>query len=300
MQETTRIGALTGRGKAAVRAAFAALLLAAPGSLAAQSAPTQTDLYCAGFFTRRAIETGLVIQSSENGGFKNEFHAGDYVYLNHGRDVIANVGGQYSVLRPMKDANLKEAFQGQDMLLRDMGTLYAEVARMEVEVLNDRSATARILTACEPVLAGDIAVPFNAKSAPAYKTPRQTARFAPVASRATGLIAAAKYFDRWIGEGKIVYMNLGSAEGLQVGSYLRVVRPYLGGGNTDFGEAVRNYPVDMNGERLGRRLTLGEETALPREVLGEVMVLSVEDGSATGIVTYSRAEVAVGDGVELE
>ena len=288
------------RGKRALQAALGAAILAGPTWLAAQSAPTQSDLYCAGFFTRRNIETGLIVQSSEDGGFKNEFHAGDYVYLNHGRDVIANVGGQYAIIRPMKDANLKEAFDGQDMLLRDMGTPYAEIARMEVEVLNDRSATAKILSSCEPVLAGDIAIPFNARSAPAYKTPRITARFAPAATRATGLIAASKYFDRWIGEGKIVYMNLGSAEGLQVGSYLRVVRPYLGGGNADFGEAVRAYPIEMNGSKLGRRLTMAEEDSLPREVLGEVMVLSVEDGSATGIVTYSRSEVAVGDGVELE
>ena len=276
------------------------LLLAGPLWLAAQSAPTPSDLYCSGFFTRRALETGLIVQGSEDGGFKNEYTTGDYVYLNKGRDVITGPGGRYTVLRPTHDANRKEAFPGQQMMLLQLGTLYAEVAQIEVDVVHDHSATAKILSACDPVQASDILIPFNAKSAPAYRTTRRTDRFAPSSGKASGLIAAAKQFDRVGGEGKIVYLNLGSGQGLQTGSYLRIIRPYLGGGNADFGAAASEYLTEMNGESMGRKLTPAEAAALPREVLGEIMVLSVEEGSATGIITYSRTEVAVGDGVELE
>ncbi|HLA40944.1 MAG TPA: hypothetical protein VJ417_13165, partial [Candidatus Glassbacteria bacterium] len=112
------------------------LLLAGPARLLAQSALSQSDLYCAGFFTRRPLEAGLVIQGSEDGGFKNEFATGDYVYLNRGSDAITGSGGQYAILRPVKDVNRKEAFAGQQMLLREMGSLYAEVGRLEVSVLH--------------------------------------------------------------------------------------------------------------------------------------------------------------------
>jgi hypothetical protein len=277
------------------------LLLAGPARLLAQSNLTQSDIYCAGFYTQRPVETGLIVQSSEDGGFKNELASGDYVYLNRGTDVITgSEGGQYTVIRPVKDVNRKEAFAGQRMLLQQMGTLYAEVGRLEIEVLHDQSVTAKILMACDSINPGDIAIPFNARTAPSFKTPHMTNRFAALSGKATGTIAAAKDYDDWLGEGKIVYMNLGSAQGLQPGNYLYVTRSYMGGGNAEFAKAAHQYPTEFNGTSMGRKLTAAEEAALPREVLGEVMVLSVQEGSATGIITYSRAEIGVGDSVELE
>ena len=274
--------------------------VASPGRVLAQTPLSQSDLYCAGFYTQRPIETGLLVQGSEDGSFKNEFATGDYVYLNKGKDAITAPGGQYAVLRPVKDINRKEAFAGQLKLLMGLGTLYAEVGRLEVAVLHEHSATAKILMACDSISAGDIAIPFNARNAPAYRSPHQTDRFAPSTGKATGMIAAAKEFDAWLGEGKVVYLNLGSAQGVQVGSYFHLVRSYLGGGNAQFANAGRSFPIEMNDTQMGRKLTPEEEATLPQEVLGEVMVLSVEEGSATGMITYSRTEIGVGDSVELE
>ncbi|MBI3933632.1 MAG: hypothetical protein HY316_03005 [Acidobacteria bacterium] len=276
------------------------LFWAGPSRLLAQSRLSQSDLYCAGFFTQRPIETGLFIQGSEDGGFKNEFATGDYVYLSKGRDAITGPGGQYTILRPVKDVNRKEAFAGQRAMLMGLGTLYTEIGRLEVAVLHERSATAKILMACDSITSGDILIPFSARNAPAYKTPHMTDRFAPSSGKATGLIAAAKEYDVWLGEGKIVYLNLGSSQGVQLGSYFHVIRGYLGGGNMEFASPSRQFPTDFNGTPMGRKLTPAEEATLPREVLGEVTILSVEEGSATGIITYSRSEIAVGDTVELE
>jgi len=276
------------------------ILLAGPAHLQAQSRLSQSDLYCAGFITARPVEDGLSILGSEDGGFKNEYATGDYVYLNRGRDAITGSGGQYAVIRPVKDVNAREAFPGQRKMLQELGTVYAEIGRLEVSVLHDRSATAKILMACDSILSGDILVPFNTRTAPPFKTPQMTARFAPATGKANGLIVAAREFSVWVGEGKIVYLNLGSAQGLQRGSYLYVTRGYLSGGNEEFGHASRQFPTEFNGTPVGRRLTVDEEATLPREILGEVMVLSVEDGTATGIITYSRADIVVGDSVELE
>jgi len=279
---------------------LAGLALAGSVRLVAQSTLSQSDLSCAGFFTHRTIETGLSILSSEDGGFKNEFATGDYVYLNKGKDVVTVSGGQYTLIRPLTDVNRKEGFAGQRMLLRSLGTYYAEVGRIEVSVVHDQSATAKILMACDTIEVGDIAVPYNASTPPAFKSPHMTDRFAPSTGKATGLIATAKEYDVWLGEGKIVYLNLGSAQGVQVGSYFHVVRSYLGGGNAEFAAASRSFPTDMNGVQVGRKLTRAEIATMPREVIGEVMILKVEEGSSTGIITYSRSEIGVGDSVELE
>jgi hypothetical protein len=278
-----------------------AAMLAVPALLLAQTAPGDSDLYCAGFFTRRVMN-GLKVLSSEEAGLKNEFGAGDYVYLDHGREAITAPGSQYMLLRPMHDINRQEAFKGQKEIVAGLGTLYAQIARIEVAMLHDRSATARIVTSCEPALAGDIAVPLQPQTAHPYRSPKMTARFPEPSGGVAGVIAAAKDFDQQAGEGRIIYLNLGTSQGLQPGSYLRIVRSYLSTTDADLGHAASEFLAESadTGMSDSRQLARAEQQALPREVLGEAMVLSAEDGSATAIITFSRAEVVVGDQVELE
>lgn len=273
----------------------------APVHLMAQTSPSESDMYCAGFFTHRTI-TGLRVLSSEDAGFKNEFAAGDFVYLDHGRDATPPPNGQYMLLRPVRDVNREEAFEGQSRLVAQLGTLYSQIARIQITVLHDHSSTARILTSCEPANAGDIAVPFEPRTTLPYKQPKITPRFAEPSGLATGVIAAAKGFDQYVGEGRIVYLNLGASQNLQPGSYLLIVRSYQSTTDTVFGRAAANYlpQSSLTGMGDSHKLTREERQALPREVLGEAMVLSAEEDSATAIVTYSRTEVKMGDQVELE
>jgi hypothetical protein len=56
----------------------------------------------------------------------------------------------------------------------------------------------------------------------------------------------------------------------------------------------------MGGQQAGRRLTRAELASLPRSVLGEIMLISVEEDSASGIVTFSREDIVLGDMVEIE
>ena len=211
-------------GRSLLGIALAGGLLAAPAAHA-QTRPNDSDLYCSGFFTNQAIETGLSVQSSEDAGFKNEFTESDFIYLNRGKDTVVNTGGQYILLRPTVDLNLRESFPGQALMVKGMGTHYNEIGRIEVKVVGAGHVTAEVLHACEEIEVGDIALPLNVRKAPDYKASKFTARFAEPSGKATGIIATAKEFDRVVGEGKIVYLNIGTAQGLQPGSYLRIRRP---------------------------------------------------------------------------
>ena len=262
-------------------------------------APTDTDIYCAGFFTQRSIEPGLFVLSSEDGALKSEFADRDRIYLSKGRKGLNAPGGQYMLVRPIKDMVPVELFPGQHAMVSRLGTLYAEIARIQVQILHEGSATAQILTSCEPVMAGDIAIPLSARPVPPYREAKYTDHFAPSSGKPSGVIAAVKEFQQSAGTGQIVYLNVGKKQGAQAGSYLRIFRSYSSGSQDIIRYGIKNYPTEIIGVPEGHKLTPEELKSLPRTVLGEIMILSVEDESSTGIITYSYQDVYVGDEVDI-
>lgn len=275
------------------------LATATPGRIAAQGpAPTEWDLYCAGFFTHRPIDAGMRVMGGEDGGFKNEYGDGDIIYLSRGAGAAP--GSQFVVIRAIRDPNPYESFPGQRLLARQLGTLYSEIARIQVRIAHEASLTAEVTQSCEPIVAGDLAIPLTPRSAPPYRTPKVTDRFAPSSGKPTGILVAAREYQQNVGEGQTVYLNLGRNQGAQVGSYVRIFRTAMSRTRDPFEQAAREYPTESMGQQMGRRLTRAEIAGLPRTVLGEVMLLAVEDDSATGIITFSREEIFLGDQVELE
>ncbi len=266
----------------------------------ASLAPTDSDVYCAGFYTHRTVDASFTVLGGPDNGLKFEFSAGDTVYLNKGSKFINAPGGDYLLVRPIKDLSPVEAFPGQRKLVLQMGTLYSEIARIRVQVVHADSSVAEILRTCEPALAGDIAIPMAERPTPPYRESKLTDRYTPSTGKATGMIAAIKGFQEAAGGNSIVYLNLGKKQGMQPGSYLRIFRTYLSASQFMYREGARNYPTKMGDVLIGRRLAPEEIATLPRVVVGEVMVLSAEDETATGIVTYSWQDIYPGDDIELE
>jgi hypothetical protein len=284
-------------------AAVLGLAMAFPGQMAGQGnqalRPTDSDLYCAGYFTQGPVDTSMTILGSEDGGLKNEFVDHDIIYLTRGQGAAP--GTEFMVVREVRDLNPRESFPGQKKMLMSLGTLYAEVARIQIRVANEGSLTAEVTHACDPALAGDLVVPLRQRSAPAYRMPKLVDRFAPSSGKPTGMVVAAKEWAQSLGEGQIVYLNVGSLQGAQVGTYMRVFRTATARSQDPFEAASREYmTVGMGDQRVGRKLTPADVASLPRNVLGEVMVISVEEGSSTGIITFSREEITIGDMVEIE
>jgi len=296
------MGKTAGRTMTWAVAAVLGLAVAFPPGTAAQGtqalAPTDFDLYCAGYFSDSPVDTDMVVLRGEDGGFKNEFVDRDIIYLTRGQGAAP--GMQFMVVRPVRDVNPRESFAGQRDLVRSMGTLYAEIARIQVRVAHEASLTAEVTRGCEPILAGDLVIPLTPKSAPAYRTPKLVDRFAPASGKPTGTIVSAKEFQQSLGEGQIVYVNLGRAQGVQVGSYLRVFRTPISRAEDPFEIATREYLTTSMGQQMGRKMTRAELASLPRNVLGEVMVISVGEDTASGIITFSREEIVLGDMVEIE
>jgi hypothetical protein len=93
-----------------------------------------------------------------------------------------------------------------------------------------------------------------------------------------------------------VYVNLGTRQGVKVGDYFRIFR-YQGTRSGTI-PSTRDYQDRLYG--YGSNPKHYSWNDLPREVLGEGIVLNAGQNAATVLVTASRSEIYSGDYAELE
>ena len=103
-----------------------------------------------------------------------------------------------------------------------------------------------------------------------------------------------------------MYVNLGADEGVKVGDYFRIFR--YQGTEHETAYQTRRFAFDADGSiaAYGRNYGYGSVPLkykwdnVPREVLGEGVVVRVGTNSATVQVTFSLREIFAGDYVEIE
>jgi hypothetical protein len=110
------------------------------------------------------------------------------------------------------------------------------------------------------------------------------------------MIVFGKAYTVSSGAGKVVFVNLGSAQGVQVGDYFRVFRYHGGSGQEVYQVANTAYKV----YGFGSAPVAYQWDDLPRQVLGEGIVLRTGANSSTVLLTIAREEIFDGDYVELE
>jgi hypothetical protein len=269
--------------------------------------PTHADLYCAGFITKQSVPNANFVAGGLHTANTTKFVNGDMIYL--GGSGYQS-GQEYTILRALKDPNKYELFAGQNSLIKATGQPYAELAQVKIIDTRSKSAIAEVEFSCDPIVPGDIAVPFAEKPAVSFHSPVHFDRFAPSNGKTNGRIVMAKDFDTVVGTGQKVYMNVGAGQGVKVGDYFRAVRSY---------EADLKDPVDS----LSFKASTTEDTQkdppsiepkfmshnkgqvirvadLPRRAVGEIVVISATDTTATGMIVFALEDVHVGDGVELD
>lgn len=268
------------------------------GVAAAQPAPTtptEADVYCSGAATDQAIPNDTYVISGENSRYKNTFLPGDYVYLNHGQAEGVKVGDEFAVVRPIHDLNPNRWFKWQEQLSKAMGTMYEDVGVLRVVHVSPKIATAELKISCDMMQRGDIVRPFTARPIPQFHDIKFDP-FAAPSGKKTAMIVYGKDYTVATGGSKIVYVNLGSSQGVQVGSYFRVFRYQGTHSETLYQIADTAYKV----YGFGSTPVKYQWDDLPRQVLGEGIVLRTSGNSSTVLLTIAREEIFAGDYVELE
>jgi hypothetical protein len=247
-------------------------------SLPPAATPSQAD--CTGFITASNVPKDIIVLDGADNDLESsirQFAPSESIYLYSRSNSRFSVGEQFSLLRPAKVLFRTTRYRGEHWSIRGLGKPYEDVGRVQVTHVTPEGALAEVSFACEPIYPGDIAVPYQSRTIPEYG-PAKLDRFALLNGKIRGTITAARNNFAALANGDIVYLNFGEQNGARVGQLYRVY-----------------YAPPSPG-----RWTLLVYPPIPRETVGEVVVLSTQEKSAAAIIVNCTREINVGYGVELE
>ncbi|HKM68347.1 MAG TPA: hypothetical protein VJX70_14345 [Candidatus Acidoferrum sp.] len=260
------------------------------------TSPDRTATYCSGFVTDDKVPSDVRLISGEESNSKVVFVRGDYVFINRGSAQGVRVGDRFSLVRPDKDPDEVQWFKWQQKLMKAMGTRYIDAGELEVTGVQANVSTAIIKFSCDYMQRGDIALPLTERPTPPYKSAEKFDRFAPVSGKSVGMLVTGLEYANAYGKNSTVYVNLGTNQGVKVGDYFRVFR--YQGSTSETPIYFADYQYSMYG--FGSTPVKYKWNDLPREVIGEGIVMNVSRNSSTMFITYSKLEMYAGDYVEIE
>jgi hypothetical protein len=260
------------------------------------TAPTDVDMYCSNVISTQAPRRDIYIISGPEAEKRLAYSQGNTVFINKGADQGVKVGDEFSVSRVEHDDLKQEWFKKQNMILRAMGDLYKDVARLRVVSVQPKISVAEIVQSCDLIYRDDIVQAFTERPAPSYKPAQTFDIYAPSSGKAKAMVVGIKGFSQATAEGGIVYVNLGSAQGVKVGDYFRVF--HYPGQSGEYAYQETNTQYSEFG--FGTAPVAYKSTDLPRSILGEGIVVRVGPNAATVLVTVSQRDIFAGDYVELE
>src|SRR5580704_7385813 len=285
-----------------MRAKLAALSLSVfvgAGICSAQTAPPQASystVYCSGFVSDQRVPDATRLVSGEQSNIKILFGRGDYVTINRGQDKGVRVGDRYSVVRAEKDPLEVSWFKWQAKLLKAMGLHYLDAGQLRIINVQAKTAIAEVTLSCDYMQRGDIVLPFQERPEPTFRDVSAFDHFAPISGKPVAMIVESKDYQQSAGQGNTVYVNLGTDKGVKVGDYFRIFR--YQGTLVELAPQTKGFQDRLYG--FGSSPGRYNWNDLPREVLGEGIVLNVSRNSSTVLITYSTIDIYAGDYVEIE
>lgn len=235
-----------------------------PDNLPAPAQRTSVGLRQTAFVEKSDLDKSIAIDGSVDE--KQLLAIGDSVYLSYPANNPPKVGQRYSVYKP---GNTVKA-DGKDVgaYVRILGTV--EV----VSVKQDKRARGVIVAANQEIERG-------AKVGPLLKTFTNVTPV-PASVNAQGTIVAMLTKEQLIGQGEVVFIDLGKSSGLVPGNRMFVVRR---------GDALPPKSESTIGQ---------DDRRFPTRTLGEVVVVEVGDKVSIGLVTLAVQEMGVGDLVMMQ
>jgi hypothetical protein len=274
-----------------------------------------TDIYCAGFISSKQITPEFYIVGGEKESEQNWYTTTNIVYLNYGAKHGASVGESLYVIR--LKGKYENPFTG-----KDLGRHFEEIGILRILAVQRNVSTARVEVSCMPMRFGDFVRAYSGYVSPTAREYQPLNRYDLPSGKLSGQIVLARDSRNHLAERDIVYLDIGDKSGVKLGQYYTVYRS-----NTK-----HEGPVDVQGDHLvleydddfSHRVdeyrddryrgsdfsilkgksdsddVIRKRKGLPRKVVGEALIIRVEEKSATALITRVTQEVNIGDYVELQ
>jgi hypothetical protein len=285
-------------------------------------AATETELTCGGYIEYAPNYNGFEVVGGEEEQEQRIFNVNDIVFISAGSQQGVKVGQEFQVVRPRGQFTSKWSRKSGWL-----GVYTQEIGRLRVTVVKENVSVATVTSECEPILLGDLlrGVPYRV-SPPAGET-GDLDRFADPSGKANGRIVLAREGRELLSRDQIVYIDLGTEDNLKEGDRLTVYRPTGTGDISRFreeevtptanygfeSERFRGGKFSINAQRVqnpnsngihGPRVTTHKierrRPAMPRKIVGEMVVLNVQARTATAVITRVAQEIHTGDFVEVK
>ena len=232
---------------------------------------SSADVYCFADLVQDESVYPFTITSAERINFQDSFSEGDIVYIDGGVEQGVAAGDRFFVLnriRPLKrlvnDPKLGNVYTNETL-----GIVYSKIGQIKVLCAQENSAIAEITYACDPIDVGNVLQPFRPIPVPLVIDPDPSDRCDVPNGKPIGRITYTRDDQLEIGGGWLVFIDLGAADGVYPGQFATI---------------FRDNPVK----------------GMPRLVLGDLGLLTVEENYSTAILTGGWASVYTGDWVEAK
>jgi len=287
----------------------------------------QSSLYCTGFIRYQQLPKMPEIVGAEEEQEQRKFSDGDIVYINAGSAQGIKEGQTFQIIRPRGE--VKGVHKNK---IGFIGTYVQDVGQLQVFKVNEKTSAAQITMSCDQVLFGDLLTPVPDREAPVRRAEANLDRFADPSGKQTGRLMMARDSRELLTRNDIVYIDLGSEDQIKRGDYLTIYRPlgtgnitrvdneewtrnrsagfqsnrYRGGGFSNQASRAKDSTAfdDADGRYEHRPITSKEvkrdRPPMPRKIVGELVVLDVQQRTAVAVITRVASEVHTGDWVEIQ
>lgn len=279
------------------------------------------NLYCSGFIQYAPAPNNLQIVGGEEEQSKRIYGQGDIVYINAGAQQGVQAGQEYIVIRPRG--------QWKSRLSKKKGWLGVytqEVGILRVLRVKDQVSVAEVKSACDNLLLGDLLRAVPTRVAPLRRPDEKLDRFADPSGKQTGRIVLARDTQELLTRDQVVFIDLGEEDHVKAGDYLTIYRPvgkgnitrfldeevtpsansgfqsqiFKGGEFSNKAQRVQHTDTGVFGPMITTPKIWRKRPAMPRKIVGEMIILSVQQRTAAAVITRVAQEIHTGDYVEVQ
>ncbi len=186
----------------------------------------------------------------------------DLVYTNIGKNSGAKAGNDFSIFKKLNKVK-------HPVTNEFLGWRVASLGTLKLSELTEKNSSAMIISSYREIDTDSYLMP--------YRDRKREINLKSAMKNLTGYIVETKGNMLSIGTGDVTYLDLGKTDGLSIGNLLYIVRD--------------PHPGTFNAE--------SSAGALPRMVIGAVVVVETGNRTSTGLVIKSSEEIYRGDKVEL-